>query len=119
MKRSERRILTTHTGSLPRSNDLLELLLRANQGEDVDPATLAEQLASDTEYVVRRQLEAGIDVGSDGELPRIAFHMYVKDRMGGFGGRTGRGTFSDVANFPKWASLKLGSRRSTTRTRTT
>ena len=108
MKRSERRILTTHTGSLPRSDDLLELLLRANQGEDVDQATLAEQLASDTEYVVRRQLEAGIDVGSDGELPRIAFHMYVKDRMGGFGGRTGRGTFSDIANFPKWASLKLG-----------
>ena len=57
---------------------------------------------------MHRQLEAGIDVGCDVELPRIAFHMYVKDRMSGFGGRTGRGTFSDIAKFPKWASLWLG-----------
>jgi 5-methyltetrahydropteroyltriglutamate--homocysteine methyltransferase len=108
VKASESRILTTHTGSLPRSEQLLESLLRVNAGEEVDAAAFAELLAGDTDYVLRRQLDAGIDVGSDGELPRIAFHMYVKDRMSGFGGRTARGTFSDVAKFPKWAAQSLG-----------
>jgi 5-methyltetrahydropteroyltriglutamate--homocysteine methyltransferase len=105
---SESRILTTHTGSLPRSEQLLAVLLGLNEGQTVDRTAFDELLAAETDAIVRKQLEAGIDVGCDGELPRIAFHMYVKDRMSGFGGRTGRGTFSDIAKFPKWASLWLG-----------
>ena len=108
MKASESRILTTHTGSLPRSQELLDTLLRSNAGEEIDTTALENLLAIDTDYVVREQLDAGIDIGSDGELPRIAFHMYVKDRMSGFGGRTARGTFSDIAKFPKWAGQWLG-----------
>jgi 5-methyltetrahydropteroyltriglutamate--homocysteine methyltransferase len=84
------------------------MLLSANKGEDVDPTALARRLAADTDEIVRRQLERGIDVGGDGELPRIAFHMYVKDRMSGFGGRTTRASISDIAKFPGWAELALG-----------
>ena len=108
MKTSDSRILTTHAGSLPRSQPLLDALLALNAGEQIDTAALHERLATDTDHVLREQLQAGIDIGSDGELPRIAFHMYVKDRMSGFGGRTSRGTFSDIAKFPQWASQWLG-----------
>ena len=108
MKHSESRILTTHAGSLPRSDRLLDALLRLNAAQAVDGAALEQLLEAETDDVLAAQLAAGIDVGSDGELPRIAFHMYVKDRMSGFGGRTARGTFSDIAKFPKWASLWLG-----------
>ena len=108
MESSRDRILTTHTGSLPRSAPLLEMLLSANKGEDVDPTALARRLADDTDEIVRKQLERGIDIGGDGELPRIAFHLYVKDRMSGFGGRTTRASISDIAKFPRWAELALG-----------
>src|SRR4051794_8360862 len=108
MESSRERILTTHTGSLPRSAPLLELLLAANRGDAVDPSVLGRRLADDTDEIVRKQLERGIDVGGDGELPRIAFHMYVKDRMSGFGGRTRRASISDIAKFPRWAEHALG-----------
>src|SRR5262245_64212928 len=108
MESSRERILTTHTGSLPRSAPLLEMLLSANRGEAVDPTRLGRRLADDTDEIVRRQLERGIDIGGDGELPRIAFHLYVKDRMSGFGGRTTRASISDIAKFPAWAELALG-----------
>ena len=108
METSRERILTTHTGSLPRSESLLALLLRANKAEDVAPSVLHRQLVADTDAIVRKQLEVGIDVGGDGELPRIAFHMYVKDRMTGFGGRTTRASISDIAKFPLWANMALG-----------
>ena len=87
----------------------LDYLLRLNAALSrwTRPA-LDELLAAETDRVLQSQLDVGIDVGSDGELPRIAFHMYVKDRMAGFGGQTARGTFSDIAKFPKWASLWLG-----------
>ena len=108
MESSRDRILTTHTGSLPRSAPLLEMLLSANKGKEVDPTALARRLADDTDEIVRKQLERGIDIGGDGELPRIAFHLYVKDRMSGFGGRTTRASISDIAKFPRWAELALG-----------
>jgi 5-methyltetrahydropteroyltriglutamate--homocysteine methyltransferase len=109
VKRSEGRILTTHTGSLPRSDELVEMLVASNAGDRTDRAAFERQVAHDTDRIVRKQLAAGIDIGSDGELPRVAFHLYVKDRMSGFGGRTERGTFSDIKRFPDYARLKLGS----------
>jgi 5-methyltetrahydropteroyltriglutamate--homocysteine methyltransferase len=109
VKRSEDRILTTHTGSLPRSDELLEMLVASNAGDRTDRVAFERQVAHDTDRIVRKQLAAGIDIGSDGELPRVAFHLYVKDRMSGFGGRTERGTFSDIKRFPDYARLKLGS----------
>src|SRR6185369_4864578 len=67
MERSERRILTTHAGSLPRPKPLVEMLVRQSRREDVDVTALAAAVRDATRYVVKRQLEAGIDVGNDGE----------------------------------------------------
>jgi len=107
MKRSEGRILTTHVGSLPRSPRLLDMLVRRNSGESIDAAEFDRQVAGDMDEVVRAQAAAGIDVGNDGELPRLGFSFYVKDRMvSGFGGVANRGTVTDFANFPGYAALK-------------
>jgi 5-methyltetrahydropteroyltriglutamate--homocysteine methyltransferase len=107
VRRSEDRILTTHVGSLPRSPDLLDLLVRRNAGQPVDEAELERRVAVDMDEVVRRQLAVGIDVGNDGELPRIGFSFYVKDRMvSGFGGESMRGTVTDFAKFPGYAAMK-------------
>ena len=108
MERSHDRILTTHVGSLPRSPKLLELLVRKNDGEEVAAEEFARRCAADMEEVVRRQLAAGIDIGGDGELPRIGFSFYVKDRMSGFGGSSPRGTFTDMRKFPGYAALRSG-----------
>ena len=108
MERSRDRILTTHVGSLPRSPKLLELLVRKNDGERVAADEFRRRVASDMEEVVRRQLAAGGDVGGDGELPRIGFSFYVKDRMSGFGGVSPRGTFADMTMFPGYAALRSG-----------
>ena len=70
MKRSEHRILTTHVGSLPRPPALRDLLVRQDRGEVVDAAALAREAEAAVRHVVRKQLEAGIDVGNDGEQPR-------------------------------------------------
>lgn len=108
MERSHDRLITTHVGSLPRSPRLLELLVRKNDGQPVDDAEFDALVRAEMEQVVRRQLAAGIDVGGDGELPRIGFSFYVKDRMRGFAGRSQRGTFTDMAKFPGYAALRAG-----------
>src|SRR5438876_319976 len=111
MKRSDGRILTTHVGSLPRSEPLLEMLVQLNRREALERDVFRAQVAADLDEVVRRQLQAGIDVAGDGELPRIGFSFYVKDRMSGFGGIAKRGTVADMAKFPKYAELKARSSR--------
>ncbi|HJR00437.1 MAG TPA: hypothetical protein VKA83_02280, partial [Methylomirabilota bacterium] len=70
MKRSDRRILTTHVGSLPRPPVLRDLLVRRDRGEPVDAAALAREADAAVAHVVARQLEVGIDVGNNGEQPR-------------------------------------------------
>src|SRR5882724_8909770 len=81
MKRSEQRILTTHVGSLPRTPALRDLLVRQDRGETVDAATLAGESEAAVRHVVRKQLEAGVDVGNDGEQPRVGFSTYPAKRM--------------------------------------
>jgi 5-methyltetrahydropteroyltriglutamate--homocysteine methyltransferase len=107
MQRSERRILTTHAGSLPRSPALLELLVRVSKREDVDPKVLAREVEASTRHVVRRQLAAGIDVGNDGEQPRESFLTYVQHRMSGFGGSSDRPIMRDIVQFQSFLALKL------------
>lgn len=111
MLRSEERIVTTHAGSLPRSPELLRLLVDLNDGREVDRDAFRARVAADLADVLRRQQAAGIDVPSDGELPRIGFSFYVKDRMSGFGGASSRGTLADFHRYPGWAALKAGSSR--------
>jgi len=104
MKRSEDRILTTHVGSLPRPPALRDLLVRQDRGETVDAAGLAREAEAAVRHVVGKQLEAGIDVGNDGEQPRVGFSTYPARRMRGFGGASQRRLSRDIADHPDYAS---------------
>jgi len=104
MKRSEHRILTTHVGSLPRPPALRDLLVRQDRGEAVDGAALAREAEAAVRHVVKKQLEAGIDVGNDGEQPRVGFSTYPAKRMRGFGGESKRRVSRDLAEHPDYAA---------------
>src|SRR6185312_7445251 len=99
MQRSQGRILTSHTGSLPRPPELVELYVRKGRGEPVDQA-LAEVGHAAMTDVLRRQKDAGIDVGNNGEQQREAFFLYVRGRMSGFGGSWNRRMRQDVDRYP-------------------
>ena len=115
MKRSEQRILTTHVGSLPRTTALRDLLVRQDRGEKVDAATLARESETAVRHVVAKQLEAGIDVGNDGEQPRVGFSTYPAKRMRGFGGESKRRMSRDIAEHPDYmarlARMRTGAAR--------
>lgn len=102
MKRSDERILTTHMGSLPRLDVLADLLVAQAEGKPVDAAQIPAKVDEAMDYIVRRQLESGIDVGNDGETPRSTFFGYITERMSGFGGRSKRRPILDMQRFPKW-----------------
>lgn len=108
MKTSEDRIITTHVGSLPRSPELIDLLVKKEKGEGVDENEFQKRVAADLDFVIQKQLECGIDVIGDGEMPRLGFSFYVKDRMSGFGGECHRGTVTDFTKFPGYAEMKFG-----------
>lgn len=110
MQRSEARILTTHVASLPRPPALRELLIRQERGEPIDEARLAGEVEAAVRTVVQRQVELGIDVGNDGEQPRVGFSTYVVRRMQGFGGAQDRPVAQDVLDFPDYGVL-LAARR--------
>jgi 5-methyltetrahydropteroyltriglutamate--homocysteine methyltransferase len=105
MRKSEDRILTTHVGSLPRNPTLRDLLVRQDHGEAIDEAALAREVEAAVTNVVARQLEAGIDVGNDGEQPRAGFSTYVVRRMQGFGGESRRRLARDLVEFPDYAAM--------------
>jgi 5-methyltetrahydropteroyltriglutamate--homocysteine methyltransferase len=100
LKASRERILTTHSGSLPRPAELTALYARRARGENVDEARLNALGKEATHRVVGRQLEAGIDIGNNGEQQREGFFLYVQRRMSGFGGSWERPTVQDVARYP-------------------
>jgi 5-methyltetrahydropteroyltriglutamate--homocysteine methyltransferase len=84
MQRSEKRILTTHAGSLPRPPDLLEMLVARSQGRAIDEAACAARLPQAVKEVVDKQVELGIDIIDDGEYSKPSFVTYVNERLGGF-----------------------------------
>src|ERR671935_142748 len=100
MRKSDDRILTTHVGSIPRNAKLRELLVAQDRNEGVDEGTLAREVEAAVRAVVARQLEAGIDVGNDGEQPRAGFSTDVAPRMPGFGGARKRPAPRDPIDFP-------------------
>ena len=100
MKRSESRILTTHAGSLPRPESLVEMLGAVARGEPVDNAALAASAREATADVVRAQAQAGVDVVNGGEQSRVSFSTYVTQRMSGFGGTWTRRGHRDQNEFP-------------------
>jgi 5-methyltetrahydropteroyltriglutamate--homocysteine methyltransferase len=91
---------TTHTGSLPRPDELLELMFARETGEAVDEAVLDHAIEDATAYVVRRQVEAGISVIGDGEMSKPSYATYIKHRLTGFDGEAGSYSFQDLDEFP-------------------
>ena len=107
MKRSTSRILTTHTGSLPRPEGLVAMLGAVSRGEQVDQATLDAAADEATAGVVAAQLAAGVDVMNNGEQSRISFSTYVTQRMSGFGGAWSRRGHRDQNEFPSLARPRV------------
>jgi len=109
MKRSARRILTTHTGSLPRPQDLLAIMIAKEAGEPYDREALNASVRSAVTAIVGKQAEAGVDVINDGEMSKPGYSNYIKDRMTGFGVEsTGLGSgaprLGDLLDFPEYAA---------------
>ncbi len=105
MKLSTDRIITTHVGSLPRPERLAEILIERENGDPVDATEFRREAEAAIRWVVQKQLESGIDVGNDGEEPRIGFQTYVPQRMSGFGGVSERKMLTDMVRFPKYAAM--------------
>jgi len=108
MKRSTERFLTTHTGSLPRPDDLIRMMYAKEEGVPVDPAALAARIRAAVAEVVRKQADAGIDVIDDGEYGKPSYATYVKDRLHGFGGTSQPLQYQDLVDFPGMAKRVFG-----------
>ncbi|HJS95196.1 MAG TPA: cobalamin-independent methionine synthase II family protein [Solirubrobacteraceae bacterium] len=96
------RILTTHAGSLPRPDELADMIWARMDGETVNDGELTAKIDAAVQEVVAKQREAGIDVISDGEMSKTGFSTYINDRFSGFGGRS-EFQADDVAPFPNLA----------------
>ena len=106
MNRSVDRILTTHTGSLPRPDDLIRMNWAKADGVPVDEAAFAARVQSAVQEIVEKQLTAGLAVINDGEMSKPSYATYVKDRLHGFGGSSIENYFfADLADYPKSAEL--------------
>ena len=98
---SRDRILTTHVGSLPRNDKLSDLLVKREAGEPFDAAEMDAEMDKAVRHVVDKQIEAGIDIGNDGEQQRVGFQTYVPARMSGFGGVSKRRRGREFEEFPE------------------
>ncbi|HEY2755341.1 MAG TPA: cobalamin-independent methionine synthase II family protein [Pseudolabrys sp.] len=101
MQRSKDRFLTTHTGSLPRPDDLIRIMYAKEEGVPVDPKPLADHIKEAVAEVVRKQAEAGVDLINDGEMSKPSYATYIKDRLDGFGGTGNTFVYQDLAEFPR------------------
>jgi 5-methyltetrahydropteroyltriglutamate--homocysteine methyltransferase len=102
MKRSEDRILTTHAGSLPRPASLTHLFVKRLRGEAVDLAEIDSEGRAALRSIVKKQIDAGIDVIDDGEQSRESFVLYLRHRLTGLGGTGSRRMHADLDNYPKY-----------------
>jgi 5-methyltetrahydropteroyltriglutamate--homocysteine methyltransferase len=111
MRTSTDRILTTHVGSLPRSQAVTDVLFGREHNTITDAAAAGKVIADAVEAVVQRQVAAGVDVVSDGEMSKISYATYIADRFTGFDGDTPRDPGQDLVEFPRLLEklAKLGS----------
>ncbi len=107
MKRSMDRILTTHTGSLPRPPDLTATLEAMDAGTAPDPAAFEARVREAVAEIVRRQVSAGVDIVNDGEQGKVGYSTYVRHRLTGFEGQSVMPMRADWADFPE-AAERLG-----------
>ena len=110
-------ILTTHVGSLPRSKELSELLFAKDKKENFDQELFDNTVKKNVEEIVKRQLQVGIDVVSDGEMSKISYATYVKDRIKGFSGESERRAPADLDAFPAYKTKIANSGGTPTYTR--
>lgn len=95
-------ILTTHVGSLPRSQKVVDFIFARERNEPYDPAAFDAAMAEAVSETVRRQVGAGVDIVSDGETSKISYATYVKDRYTGFSGDSPRNAPADLKQFPSF-----------------
>jgi 5-methyltetrahydropteroyltriglutamate--homocysteine methyltransferase len=108
MVRSNDRFLTTHTGSLPRPDDLVRMMYAKEEGQAVDRAELTAKIRDAVARIVAKQKEAGIDIINDGEMSKPSYATYVKDRLSGFGGAGNTFVYQDLVDFPNFAKRVFG-----------
>lgn len=97
---SQDRFLTTHVGSLPRPEALLDLVFAREAGEPVPEADFDAAVEAATAHVIKRQIEAGVAIVNDGEQSKPSYATYIKHRLSGFGGEAGQYEFADLEAFP-------------------
>lgn len=95
-------VLTTHVGSLPRSQEVVDFLFARENGESYDQAQFDATMAAAVDKTVARQASVGIDIVSDGETSKISYSTYVKDRYTGFSGDSPRNAPADLKLFPSY-----------------
>ncbi|WP_170366138.1 cobalamin-independent methionine synthase II family protein [Ruegeria arenilitoris] len=96
------KILTTHVGSLPRSQEVVDFIFARERNEPYDAAAFDSCMTKAVSETVRRQVEAGVDIVSDGETSKISYATYVKDRYTGFSGDSPRNAPADLKMFPSF-----------------
>jgi 5-methyltetrahydropteroyltriglutamate--homocysteine methyltransferase len=102
MKTSTDRILTTHVGSLPRPQDVVDLLFAQDRGEPIDEAKFEETMRRAVGDTMKKQEECGVDVVSDGEMSKISYATYIRHRLTGFEGDSARPTPQDLDDYPEY-----------------
>jgi 5-methyltetrahydropteroyltriglutamate--homocysteine methyltransferase len=107
MQRSSDRILTTHTGSLPRGEPLSAMLLAQEQGKPVDAGKLSAAIDARVAHVLKKQVEAGMGIANDGEQGRVGFQTYILQRMSGFGGVSKRPYGKEFTQFPDFTQRMM------------
>jgi 5-methyltetrahydropteroyltriglutamate--homocysteine methyltransferase len=108
MQRSIERFLTTHTGSLPRPDDLIRMMYAKEEGVPVEPAALAARVRQAVADVVKKQAAAGVDLINDGEMSKPSYATYIKDRLDGFGGTGNTFAYQDLSEFPRLEKRVFG-----------
>jgi len=108
VQRSRDRFLTTHTGSLPRPDDLIRMMYAKEEGVPVDASALAARVRTAVMEVVRKQADAGVDLINDGEMSKPGYATYIKDRLNGFGGTGNTFVYQDLSDFPRLEKRVFG-----------
>ena len=114
MKTSTERILTTHVGSLPRPQDVVDLLFAQDRGEPVDLARFDAVMERGVADAIGKQVESGVDIVSDGETSKISYATYIRHRLTGFEGDSARPTPSDLDAFPEYRDRLVAAGHSAT-----
>jgi 5-methyltetrahydropteroyltriglutamate--homocysteine methyltransferase len=107
MKLSTDRILTTHAGSMPRGEPLSSMLIDQEDGKRIDRRKIEEVTDDRVGYIIKKEVEAGIDIPNDGEQGRVGFQTYIPQRWSGFGGKSSRPYGREFVEFPKFTERMM------------